>query len=792
MNKIAFSLLLLVYGSLIYASTNKPVFLAQKIDGPDKQWFGPFSEGSAVFDVNNDGILDITSGAFWYEGPKFIKHPLRKVKAHGEFISNGGEYPFDMNGDGWTDLVSWGWFEDQNIYWYENTQNSGERWSKHKIADSQNTEFLLFEDVDGDGDPDLLPSLWCYHDVHWLENQNGTFVRHSIDTTKVKHGIGFGDINGDGLKDIVSTKGWYQAPNDRINGQWQFFPEFQITNDMASMPMQMFDVNGDGHEDILYGLAHDYGLYWLEQKNSSNGRTWIRHTIDSSFSQVHAIELADINNDGRLDLITGKRLRGHEGKDPGAFEPLGIYWYDIDPKTASFTKHIISYNALVGIGMKINVVDIDKDSDLDIVVSGKSGLYLLENMSVFDKKISGIIQNMSSWRFDQILLPPFHPDVDVDKPWSGEYPGPYNAQTTIVDINQDGHMDLFFDASQGASSGYKIVWYEGPNWEMHRINKGDFMGNVWIDMDKDGDQDPVIAKGMEGSSALVWLENPGGERAKQTDWVEHTIIPLEVNPNTDMIKSADVNGDGLPDIVLQSFNSRVFYIPGIQNPKSENWKYYEISGFGGTRHTRTGLSLGDVDNDGDIDAVFGNGWLENPGNEIVQKKPEILWTDHIIDLEFHRLAQSAVVDLNQDNLNDIVLICEERGHVVSGIWWYQGNDNPNDDSWERHMVLNNRERLHSIGIADFNGDGKLDIYTAQMHQNWESPRRPGYVSIFECIDLHTNLWKEHIISTVGSHLSAIGDLDNDGDPDIAGCNWNNTLAPERPMRPNIWLNKIKD
>ncbi len=792
MKNLIFILSALMLGNLTFANTGDPKFLVQKIDGPSKQWFGPYSEGSSVFDVNNDGILDITSGAFWFEGPKFIKHPLRDVKSHGEFVSNGGEYPVDINGDGWTDLVSWGWFEDQNIYWYENTENSGQPWIQHKIADSQYTEFLLFEDVDGDGDPDLIPSLWFYTEAHWLENQNGTFVRHTMDTTKVKHGVGLGDIDGDGKLDMISTKGWFKAPNDIANDKWQFFPEFQIADDMGSMPMQVFDVNGDGHNDIIFGMAHNYGLYWLEQKVNNKERSWVRHTIDSTFSQVHALEMADVNNDGRMDLVTGKRLRGHQGKDPGSMDPLGIYWYDIDPKTASFTKHVISHNALVGTGMKINTIDIDKDSDLDIVVSGKSGLYLLENMTVFSKNTDDIIQNISSWEFDNIILPSFHPDVDVTKPWSGGYPGPYNAQTTIVDINQDGNMDLFFDASQGTSDGYKMVWYEGPNWEMHRINKGDFVGNVWVDVDKDGDMDPVIAKGFEGSSVIIWLENPGGELSKQKDWVEHTIIPLEVNPNTDMIKSADINGDGLPDMILQSFNARVFYIPGIKNPKSGKWKYYEISGFKGDPHTRTGMSLGDVDNDGDIDALFGNGWLENPGNSNLKKHPEALWVDRMIDPDFPREAQSAVVDLDNDGLNDIVLICEEKGHEISGVWWYKGDDNPLDDSWKRNMVLNNRERLHSIGIADFNGDGKLDIYTAQMHQNWKSPRRAGYISIFECIDIEANLWKEHVISTSGSHLSAVEDLDNDGDPDIAGCNWNNTLAPERPLQPNIWINKIND
>ena len=86
------------------------------------------------------------------------------------------------------------------------------------------------------------------------------------------------------------------------------------------------------------------------------------------------------------ELIAGKRLRAHKGKDPGSAEPLGIYWYNIDEYTAPCIKNVIAYNAQVGTGMKINVIDLDEDGDLDIVVSGKSGLYFLENTSSPAKK----------------------------------------------------------------------------------------------------------------------------------------------------------------------------------------------------------------------------------------------------------------------------------------------------------------------------------------------------------------------------------------------------------------------
>lgn len=203
--------------------------------------------------------------------------------------------------------------------------------------------------------------------------------------------MGLGDIDGDGRKDIVTPEGWYHAPADRRKGSWEWHPEYNIQG-LGGIRMLVYDVNGDGKNDIIFGMGHNYGFFWLEQKVDNAKRSWVRHTVEDNWSQAHTLVLVDVNGDGRLDVITGKRLRGHGEDDPGSFEPLGVYWYDINPKTASFKKHVITYNSMTGTGMNINVVDIDRDGDLDVVVSGKSGLFLLENMTFFRKQTPEIIQ----------------------------------------------------------------------------------------------------------------------------------------------------------------------------------------------------------------------------------------------------------------------------------------------------------------------------------------------------------------------------------------------------------------
>jgi hypothetical protein len=361
--------------------TIPPIFRPKKIDGPNEQWYGPFSEGSAVFDVDNDGVLDIVAGANWYKGPEFVKRAnFRDLKVEGEFVSNGGDHALDINGDGWTDVVSNGWFGDQNIYWYENPGGKGGKWKKHLLIETENTEFVFVNDIDGDGDKDIIPCHWYTDvpsDLKWYENDNGDFIEHIIHPEVERHGLGVGDINGDGRKDVVTVKGWFEAPGDYSDGEWLWHQGLTINVDAASMPMLIFDVNNDGKNDVIYGQAHAYGLYWMEQKE---GDEWVRHTIDESWSQVHALILFDIDEDMEPELVTGKRLRGHGGGDPGSTDPLGIYYYDIDRENQTFEKNVVVYNAGIGTGMQINIVDINKDTDPDIIVSGKSGLYLIESM----------------------------------------------------------------------------------------------------------------------------------------------------------------------------------------------------------------------------------------------------------------------------------------------------------------------------------------------------------------------------------------------------------------------------
>ena len=161
--------------------------------------------------------------------------------------------------------------------------------------------------------------------VGYRAGRKPKWTRYDLPEELAGHGVGFGDINGDGRGDIVGPHGWAEAPKDRRNERWQFHPEFDLWQD-ASIPILVQDVDSDGDNDLVWGRGHRFGVYWMEQTQDAAGdRQWVRHAIDTSWSQAHSLLWADLNGDGRPELIAGSRFMGHEGKDPGEYNPQWLF-----------------------------------------------------------------------------------------------------------------------------------------------------------------------------------------------------------------------------------------------------------------------------------------------------------------------------------------------------------------------------------------------------------------------------------------------------------------------------------
>lgn len=360
------------------------------------------AEGISMLDMNGDGFPDLLSGAYWYENPgaeggKWKQHQFRTVGIHNEFVNDCGEWIVDVDHDGLPDLVSTGWISN-GLWWYRNPGSkataAGAMWKAEKITDSFNTEGGAFADINGDGKPDLALAHYNRAGVLWIDfSTDKPRVHHLGGREQDGHGIGIADINGDGKADVLTTHGWFEQI-DANNDKWVWHGDWDLGD--AGFPILGFDVNHDGKLDLIYGQGHGYGLYWLEQSGPPAHRKWIRHTIDESFSQSHALALVDIDGDGIPELVTGKRYRGHSGDDPGSYDPVVIYAYKLPTKAQFdsakariagkgdpvFVRIPLSVNGTASAGTQFVAADFDHDGDVDLASAGKLGVHVLENLKV--------------------------------------------------------------------------------------------------------------------------------------------------------------------------------------------------------------------------------------------------------------------------------------------------------------------------------------------------------------------------------------------------------------------------
>lgn len=231
------------------------------------------------------------------------------------------------------------------IYWRKNPEARDREWKSNNIGKTGNVETTRAWDIDGDGLLEIVPNnpnspLKVFRLVTDSKGKGtGNFNEYVIHDTQ-GHGLGFGDVNGDGRGDLIISTGWLESPEKPFSQKWIIHNEFHLKK--ASIPILVVDLNNDGANDLIFGQGHDYGLEWLEQRKNNTGvRTWFKHMIDASASQYHTMEWVDLDNDSVPELITGKRYRAHGDDDPGAADPIGLYYFKWNG--TSFEKNVISY-----------------------------------------------------------------------------------------------------------------------------------------------------------------------------------------------------------------------------------------------------------------------------------------------------------------------------------------------------------------------------------------------------------------------------------------------------------------
>jgi hypothetical protein len=382
------------------------------------------AEGCNFADFNKDGQQDFTAGCYIWYGPDFSKKvtftppshnaggptktPYDPAKGYSDYFLS---YTYDFNGDTWPDILVYG-LPGEPALVFLNPQGKPGDWEKHNIFDVADGESPDLVDITGDGKPELLVHSSATNKPKFAQGKGGGQVGYAqIDWTKplekarfhaitsispendqkyfrYTHGYGAGDVNGDGRMDILDKEGWREQPADLTTGKdWVFHPvAFAPAGARGGSFMYVYDVNADGRNDVITSIdAHGYGLSWFEQSATGSftehkimGATAEENAHGVNFSQLHAMRLVDMDGDGILDIITGKRRWAH-GPNNDA-EPMAapvLYWFKLtrDGKGgATFVPHLIDDDS--GIGTQVTVGDINKDGKMDVLVANKKGVFI--------------------------------------------------------------------------------------------------------------------------------------------------------------------------------------------------------------------------------------------------------------------------------------------------------------------------------------------------------------------------------------------------------------------------------
>jgi hypothetical protein len=411
------------------------------------------AESVAVGDFNHDGTLDLAAGKRWYAGPfapgyntAAGEHVYREghddlpVTGIAEEINTGvsdswSAFGYDINADGWDDIIQITASDIGPVVsgqtrpipfgtgnWYQNSKGAAGNWQRFQISADMKGEHKGYADMTGDGKPEILGACksctpaqtWGYWEANWA-NPTAPWAFHAV--TRMYqfkdnccgwlHGLGAGDVNGDGKMDLLERSGaWIQPSTGGGTGAWTFYntafsiPEFLgIEPDIGGGNMFAYDVDGDGMNDVVTSLnAHGYGLAWFKQGPAGKfTRQMIFNTPPEkamyggvAFSQLHSLVLEDMDGDGLKDIVTGKTFLAHPfttGDAGGAgsagvgTEPTVLYVFKlVRTPTVHFEPHLIDIDSATqkssGVAREFRVADMNKDGIPDIVVASKRGLFV--------------------------------------------------------------------------------------------------------------------------------------------------------------------------------------------------------------------------------------------------------------------------------------------------------------------------------------------------------------------------------------------------------------------------------
>lgn len=719
--------------------------------------------GLDMGDVNGDGYLDVLSGRYLYHNPG---GDMSGAWERTDLPQNvDGIFLMDVDGDERADLIAQAL---PDIWWFEAEDATGKRWKGQKVGEVPATGHVNSQGFER---AQLVPGgkeefvIAGDGDVYLFEiPQNpakNAWKRTLIGANTADEGIGVGDLDGDGDLDLAAGRR-PEGENESLivvtflnpgNGQAPW-PATEIGRSNHPIDrVEIADLNGDGRADVVVaeerwpGKEPDGNLFWYEQPEDGS---WPRHHVVTQYS-MNNLDVADLDGDGDIDLITnehkGPRLELQLWKNNGQ---------------GQFTKELLDTGKENHLGTQL--ADLDRDGDLDIVGAGwdhYAYMHLWRNEAV---------DQLFRWE---------HLSTETGElpPTNGS-----NQQTAslVEDVNQDGVNDMFITDRTTTPSVVGLL-YTPDGWERYVIDDRPLRieaGSAAHDIDGDGDMDIVFA-GESRSNEVWWWENPYPDLRPDQAWTRHTVKKSGENKHHDQL-FIDYDGDGRMELVFWNQNANTLFAAEIPDHPREvdEWDFkamytYTMDGemkprseYPGWKrtHEHEGLFPCDMNQDGTMDIVGGGRWFEYRDGQLVE---------HIIDASY-TFTRSAAGQLIEGGRPEVLLVV---GDGVGPLLMYEWQDG----YWTPTVLLENVDNGHTLDVLDFNGDGHLDIFNAEMRFGEGNPDSEVRILLGN----GKGQFRKHVVARgYGVHEGRLVDLDGDGDYDVMGkpYTWKAPLL-------NVWLQK---
>lgn len=375
----------------------------------------------------------------------------------------------DINGDGRPDITT-GWEEDGSTRVYLNPGLRGLEapWPRVIVGSTPSAEDAVFADLDGDGNVDVVSSCeggtrqvfvhWSPHRAALLDGsawrQESFPALRSLTRWMFgqpsqidgRHGtdLVLGGKNGGGAPG--SVLGWLEAPAaPRDVGAWRWHP---LTDTGWVMSIEMEDMDGDGDRDILYGdrVGMTRGIWWLENPGpgpAAAGAPWARHAVDGTGRrEIMFLDTGDLDGDGLRDVVAGVIVERTDQAAPDRASRIG--WYRrADASGRRWTETLTPVPANTGSIKGVAVGDVDGDGRPDLVATcenasrGRIGVYWLRN----DGSAA-----LANWR-----------PVNIAGPAGIKF-----DLVRLLDLDEDGDLDVLTNEEREGGGGLGVVWYENP------------------------------------------------------------------------------------------------------------------------------------------------------------------------------------------------------------------------------------------------------------------------------------------------------------------------------------------